>query len=117
MYARTRKGKGNSDFKRQGRGVNLVMAGIAKALSNGEGQRLADLTNAAVAEHDNNFYSSLPMTLANAEELYDLFALPGTLGKRVVFKPTKYASAVSGSSKYRINVSAVRSWIAANFKP
>lgn len=117
MYARTRKGKGNSDFKRQKRGVDILMAAATTALANGSGGRLQSLTNVAEAQHDNNFYSSLPMTYANALEMYDLLALPGTLERRIVFTPPTYASKLSGSAKYRIKVKPVRRWIAANFKP
>lgn len=115
MFARTRKGASNSDFKRQKRGVDLVMAAITKAIANGSGSRLTSLRNLADAQHDNNFYSSLPMSAANALELYNLLD-DAVLTKRIVFKPSKYASKISGSSKYRIKVTPVRDWIKANFK-
>lgn len=116
-YARTRKGPGNSDFKRQARGVDIVMAGIRKAVAgNYSSSKISSMTSRASAQGV-EFYSSLPMTVANASEMYNLLKkAKTTTANRVVFAPKKYATKVSGSATYRVNVTAIRNWINAYFK-
>lgn len=115
MYARTRKGPANSDFKRQNRGIDIVMAGIKKATGASYGSaKIGSMVSKAQAQGV-EFYSSMPMTVANATELYNLMK-GATLTKRVVFKPKTYATKISGTAKYSIKVAAVRNWINNNFK-
>jgi anionic cell wall polymer biosynthesis LytR-Cps2A-Psr (LCP) family protein len=117
MYARTRKGKNNSDFKRQKRGVDIVMAAITKAINNGSGGALTDLTNRADNQNDANFYSSLDMSIGNARALYDLLnGASLSSSRRIVFAPPTYATKVPNTSKYNINVTKVRTWIDTYFQ-
>jgi LCP family protein required for cell wall assembly len=118
MYARTRKGPKNSDFKRQARNADMVIAGILKAKSSGySSTKISSFVGKAKAQGV-EFYSSLPMTVANATELYGVLKKAQTpaAANRIVFRPTTYASNISGTSKYRIKVAAVRSWITKYFK-
>jgi anionic cell wall polymer biosynthesis LytR-Cps2A-Psr (LCP) family protein len=117
VYARTRKGPGNSDFKRQARGVDIVLAAISRAAGDNYGKgKIGSMTSKAQAQ-GLGFWSSLPMNAGNATELYGLLkkAKLGSVN-RVVFTPTKYATKNSGAATYRVNVTAIRNWIKNNFK-
>lgn len=113
VYARTRKGKGNSDFKRQARHVDIVYAAVRHKRDYGAA-RIAALV--AKAQSQSDFYSSLPMTVGNATELYALLK-KGHLAaqNRVVFAPTKYSTRLSGGA-YRLKLAAVRAWVKRYFK-
>ena len=96
----------------------MVIAGILKARSSGySSTKIGSFVNKAKAQGA-GFYSSLPMTVANATELYGVIkkAQAPAAANRIVFRPTTYATKISGTSKYRIKVAAVRSWISKYFK-
>jgi anionic cell wall polymer biosynthesis LytR-Cps2A-Psr (LCP) family protein len=117
MYARTRKGPANSDFKRQARGADIVLAAMRKAVNGNYGSaKIGSMTSKAQAQ-GLNFWSSMPMTVANATELYGLMkkAKLGTVN-RVVFKPKVYATKNAGSATYRVKTAAIRGWINKYFK-
>lgn len=117
VYVRSRKGAGNSDFVRARRQQGVVAAAIDKVIHRGDGQNLASLVNRA-NNLGNDLYSNVPLTLANANELYGLLTgavLPSD--RRAVLKPTTYATRIKGTATYRLNLPAVRNLTAAWFAP
>jgi anionic cell wall polymer biosynthesis LytR-Cps2A-Psr (LCP) family protein len=117
VYVRSRKGAGNSDFKRARRQQGVVAAAIEKVIHRGNGANLASLLGRA-NNLGNAFYTDIPLTLANANQLYGLLngsVLPND--RRVVLKPTAYATRIQGTATYRLNLSAVRKLTAAWFAP
>ena len=59
--------------------------------------------------------TNYPITATSALDLYN--ALDGSsMGKHVVFKPTKFATRIPGSSGYELKVSEIRAWAAEYLK-
>ncbi|HEY7599781.1 MAG TPA: LCP family protein [Candidatus Limnocylindrales bacterium] len=123
MYARTRKGSKNSDFKRQARGVDIVLAAMGRAAGAGySSSQLQDFVDAGQQQDSTvgqpwALTSTLPINLDNAAALYALVKTANLASvNRVVFTPKTYSTHISGTSKYRMNVTKVRSWIKTYFK-
>jgi anionic cell wall polymer biosynthesis LytR-Cps2A-Psr (LCP) family protein len=117
VYVRSRKGAGNSDFVRARRQQGVVAAAIDKVINRGDGDNLVSLLGRA-NNLGSDFYSNIPLTLANAKELYGLLngaVLPAD--RRAVLKPTTYATRITGTATYRLNLAAVRNLTAAWFAP
>jgi anionic cell wall polymer biosynthesis LytR-Cps2A-Psr (LCP) family protein len=116
VFARTRKGTGNSDFKRAKRHQNLTFAAVQKVRQRGK-SNLGSLVNALLRQQSaGDFYTNIPLNLAHAETLFSL-AAGAYMDRQVVLKPTKYATRISGTAyKLKLNLSAVRtltrSWFA-----
>lgn len=117
VYVRTRKGKGNSDFKRQGRAQDVVGAAITRVTNRNNGKELRALFNAAVGQANNDAIDTdIPMTFETALDFYAL--LKGAkLTQRQVFTPTTYASKISGTSSYQLKLKAVRALTRKWFAP
>jgi anionic cell wall polymer biosynthesis LytR-Cps2A-Psr (LCP) family protein len=107
-FVRSRKGPNNNDWVRAGRQQGFVFAAI-RATGSSE---LSGLVNTASSQGSGKWITNFGVTLANAQNLYDRFQ-GATLSHRVVFKPTTYATRISGTSAYELKLSAVRAWTSA----
>lgn len=117
VYARSRKGTGNNDFVRAGRQQRLVEAAARKVLARGKSSNLSALVNAGKGQVGiKQVWTNIPLTSANAVELYNL--LNGfKLMRTVVLKPTTYAKKIPGTSKYELKLDVVRSLTKSWFGP
>ena len=115
-FVRSRKGAGNSDFRRAARQQLFVDAGVARVLERGNGTNLSALVTAALGQsNQSHLTTDIPLDDATALEFYDL--LTGShLDSAVVFKPRKYAKRISGTTAYRLTLSAVRAWTASHME-
>ena len=104
-FTRSRKGPNNDDWVRSKRQQNFIYATI-KAVSSGE---LSGLVSTAQGEGGGKWMTNMPISLSNGQDLYNRLH-SASLGHQVVFKPTTYASRISGTSGYQLKLSAVRSW-------
>lgn len=117
VYVRSRKGVGNSDFKRTRRAQNVVAAAISKVVARGSGGNLSSLLSAATSHRNAGaINTNIPMTAGGALEFYGL--LNGArLTQQAVFQPTTYASRITGTSSYQLKLTAVRNLTKLWFAP
>jgi anionic cell wall polymer biosynthesis LytR-Cps2A-Psr (LCP) family protein len=117
VYVRTRKGTGNSDFKRQRRAQDVVAAAIRKVGQRGNGSNLTALFNAALAQRNaGSIDTNIPVSLSSALDFYALLN-SATLTQQAVFKPTTYASRITGTSAYQLKLTPVRNLTKLWFAP
>jgi len=110
-FMRSRKGPGNSDWVRARRQQEFVMSTI-KSVAQSE---LSALVSTGQSEGLGKWLTNYPITATSALDLYN--ALDGSsMGKHVVFKPTKFATRIPGSSGYELKVSEIRAWAAEYLK-
>jgi polyisoprenyl-teichoic acid--peptidoglycan teichoic acid transferase len=98
VYVRSRNGIGNNDFKRARRQQGVVAVAITKVIQRGNGANLASLLSRA-NNLGSDFYTDIPLTLANANQLYNLLhgaVLPSD--RRAVLRPTTYAARITGTA-------------------
>jgi LCP family protein required for cell wall assembly len=109
-FVRSRKGAGNSDFRRAARQQTFVIA-TSKAVSTGE---LSDVVGRANYEDTlKHLITNIPVSMATASEMYNLLHT-AHFGNHVVFAPTTYSTHIPGGTAYQLKIPAVRAWIAAN---
>jgi hypothetical protein len=118
FFVRTRKGKNNSDFKRQARGQEMAWAMIKQVVNNNSGNLggLASEANSLgsnlyIGRNGTRVYPTAQDTLA----LVNIFN-GANFANRVVFRPKTYASHISGTSTYQLRLTVVRNWINSYFK-
>jgi hypothetical protein len=114
-YVRSRKGAGNSDWKRAGRQQDFVYATITDVLQIGSGN-LQPLFGAADGQkNQSQLRTNIPMTLGDAQTIYGY--LNGyTRGEQVVFGPNTYATHIPGTTAYKLKLVEVRQWANQNLK-
>lgn len=110
-YVRSRKGPRNNDFVRAKRQQEFIAAAI-KAVAQTE---LSGLVNTAQSEGLGKWWTNYPITLTSAMDLYSALH-SASLGTHVVWKPSTFASRISGTSSYQLKLSAVRQWAAQYLK-
>jgi hypothetical protein len=117
VFVRSRKGAGNSDFKRAGRQQELVAGAVASVLARGSGALGALVAKANSQAGLGYLYTSanFPLTYANASYLFDQVA-GAYVGPHVVFAPNTYSSHIPGTSSYQLKLTEVRAWAAQNLK-
>lgn len=118
VYVRSRKGTGNSDFKRARRQQDFVAATMKVVLGRGSGSALDSLRSAAVSQANAGHLHmdpDLPITAGNALALYNQFS-GGVLVNQVVFSPTTYATHIPGTSAYAPKLSAIKAWASQYLK-
>jgi len=109
-FVRSRKGPGNSDFRRASRQQSFVIA-ASKAVSTSE---LSSVVGRANYERTlKHLITNIPITAATATEMYNLLH-SAHFGNHVVFSPTTYSTHIPGGTAYQLKIPAVRAWIAAN---
>ncbi len=107
-FVRSRKGPNNDDWARARRQQGFIFGAI-RATSSGE---LSSLVSTAANQGNGKWITNMPITLANATDLYN--RLNGaSLAHQVVFKPSAYATRIPGGSAWELKLSAVRAWTAA----
>jgi anionic cell wall polymer biosynthesis LytR-Cps2A-Psr (LCP) family protein len=107
-YVRSRKGSGNSDFARAGRQQSFVISAVRRVIERGSGAALGSLVNRAHNQQGTQLlYTDIPLTTANALDLYQTLS-GARVGFQVVFSPPNYASHVSGSTAYQLDLAAIR---------
>jgi anionic cell wall polymer biosynthesis LytR-Cps2A-Psr (LCP) family protein len=112
VFARSRKGTGNSDFVRAFRQQNLVSATI-RAVNAGDLTPIVDIANGQAGA--GALTTDIPINYSTASDVYNL--LSGALvSAQVVFSPPTYSHHIAGTSSYLINLTAVRAWAAAHLK-
>ncbi len=104
-FVRSRKGPNNDDWVRSKRQQHFIYAAI-KATSSGE---LSSLTSTASNEGGGKWMTNMPISLSNAQDLYNRLH-SASLSHTVVFKPSTYATRISGTSGYQLKLDAVRAW-------
>lgn len=114
-FVRSRKGSGNSDWKRAQRQQNLVGAAITRVIQRGSASALDSLVTAADGQvASSGLYTDIPFDdLGVKLELYNL--LNGAhLVNQVVFAPSwqgvSYASHIPGGTAYQLKLPAVQGW-------
>jgi len=109
-FVRSRKGAGNSDFRRASRQQSFVIA-TSKAVSTTE---LSHVVGRANYENSlKHLITNIPITAGTATEMYNLLH-SAHFGNHVVFSPTTYSTHIPGGTAYQLKIPAVRAWIAAN---
>jgi anionic cell wall polymer biosynthesis LytR-Cps2A-Psr (LCP) family protein len=117
VYVRSRKGAGNSDFKRTRRAQDVVAASIRKVVQRGSGSALTSLVNVAAAERNGGaITTNMPMTAADAAALYTLLN-GSSLTRQAVLRPTTYAVRITGTTAYRLKLAEVRALTRSWFAP
>jgi anionic cell wall polymer biosynthesis LytR-Cps2A-Psr (LCP) family protein len=117
VYVRTRKGTGNSDFKRTKRAQDVVGATVRKVVQRGSGSNLSALLNAAVSERNAGaITTNLPTTSSDAVLLFNLLN-GSSLSRQAVLKPTKYASKIPYTATYQLKLAEVRALTKLWFAP
>jgi hypothetical protein len=102
-YVRTRHG--TSDWSRAKRQQSFIDATI-DSVDFGE---LSPLVDVAVSEGKGKWWTDLPITDANAIDLY--YALQGaSLEHKAVFRPPSFATRIGSTNGYELKLSAVRAW-------
>jgi LytR_cpsA_psr family len=117
VFARSRKGSGNSDFKRAGRQQDIVFGAVQAVLGRGTGP-LGGLANSAqsqVQQSHLHVSNDLPLTVGTAVDIYNRLS-GANQGATVVFGPSTYSTHIPGTSSYQLKLAAVQSWAAANLK-
>jgi anionic cell wall polymer biosynthesis LytR-Cps2A-Psr (LCP) family protein len=104
-FVRSRKGPNNDDWVRSKRQQNFIYRAI-KAISSGE---LSGLASTASNEGGGKWITNMPISSSNAQDLYNRLH-NASFSHSVVFKPTAYASRISGTSGYQLKLTAVRNW-------
>ena len=104
-FVRSRKGPNNDDWVRSKRQQRFIYSAI-KAVASGE---LSGLASTAQNEGGGRWVTNMPISLANAQDLYSRLH-NANLGNTVVFKPKAYATRIVGTSGYELKLSAVRAW-------
>ena len=104
-FVRSRKGPNNNDWIRSKRQQRFVYATI-KAISSGE---LSGLSSTASNEGGGKWMTNMPISLSNAQNLYSRLH-NANFSHSVVFKPTAYATRISGTSGDQLKLAAVRAW-------
>lgn len=115
-YVRSRKGSGNSDFKRAARQQNFVFAAIQTVTGHSSGAlpSLVNVANGQVA--GKQLYTDIPYTDAGvALDLYNLLKT-STLNNSVVFAPNQYSTHIPGGTAYQLKLPAVRAWADLNLQ-
>jgi LCP family protein required for cell wall assembly len=116
VYVRSRKGAGNSDFKRTLRAQDVVFAAITKVGQRGTANLTALRSAAGTQISRSALITNVPRTAGDALEMYNL--LKGSkLANKVVLSPTKYATKNVGSATYTLNLTAVRALTKQWFAP
>jgi anionic cell wall polymer biosynthesis LytR-Cps2A-Psr (LCP) family protein len=117
VYVRSRKGTGNSDFKRAGRQQDLVVGAIRAVLNRGGGANLTALVNNAKAQSAQGYlYSAnFDVSTVTAAQIWDRVN-GASVGAHVVFAPSTYSTHIPGTSSYQLKLDAVRAWANANLK-
>ncbi|CAN5636565.1 hypothetical protein BH23CHL7_BH23CHL7_00390 [soil metagenome] len=114
-FARSRKGKSNSDFIRARRQQDLVLAAVKRVIQRGAGSALSSLVKGANEQTGGRqLWTNVPLTAANALELYD--RLEGaSVAFQTVFSPPRYGKGVPGSTSFEPDLAAVRQVMAEHF--
>jgi anionic cell wall polymer biosynthesis LytR-Cps2A-Psr (LCP) family protein len=107
-FVRSRKGRNNNDWVRSSRQQKFVISAI-KAVTNSEAQGLA--TFGASREANGHWQTNMPLTTANAIDLYNRLH-NASLTHAVVFKPNGYATRIKGTSGWQLKLANVRAWTA-----
>ena len=111
-YVRSRKGSGNSDFKRARRQQEFVYATSRDV----EQSHLAQLlTSATTQDTVNQLYTSFPITAGNIANIYNILHT-AQFGNHVVFMPTLYSKHIPGTTAYQLKLPEVRAWANLNLK-
>lgn len=117
VYVRTRKGRGNSDFKRTRRAQDVVAAAVSKVIQRDKGGNLTSLWETALAQKNAGaINTNIPISSTSALDFYALLS-GATLTKQAVFAPSTYASKISGTSSYQLKITAVRNLTKSWFAP
>jgi anionic cell wall polymer biosynthesis LytR-Cps2A-Psr (LCP) family protein len=106
LYVRSRHGAGNNDWVRARRQQDFLLAAIRRVISRGSGASLESLRTSAL-RNTTDFYTTLPISTADAIELFNLLA-GATMPNQAVLKPPTYASNVPGTSKQQLKIDVVR---------
>lgn len=112
-YVRSRKGSGNSDFKRARRQQEFVAATIEE-VQDDYSTALRDQLIAAATSQDeaNQLYTSFPISVQNVNEIWGLID-DAALGTHVVFQPKKFSKHIPGGTAYQLKLPEVRAWVDA----
>ncbi|MEP7158402.1 MAG: LCP family protein [Chloroflexota bacterium] len=114
MYGRTRHGPGNNDWVRSKRQQTIVFDAMTRVIARGNGANLTSFQSKLGDTTD--FYTDLPTDMSSVLSYYS--ALQGaTMPNHVVFKPSKWASNVPGTSKQQLKIDVVRAWMKDFFGP
>ena len=117
VFARSRKGTGNSDFKRAGRQQDVVFGAVQAVLGRGTGP-LGGLANSAqgqVQQSHLHVSNDLPLTVSTAVDIFNRLS-GANRGATVVFGPSTYSTRIPGTSSYQLKLAAVQGWAATNLK-
>jgi anionic cell wall polymer biosynthesis LytR-Cps2A-Psr (LCP) family protein len=110
LYGRTRHGAGNNDWVRAKRQQNIFFSALQRVLSRGSGSNLTSLRSSALSSSV-DFYTDMPSSTTDAVAWFNL--LDGsTMPNQVVFKPSKWAFTVQGTSKQQLKIDVVRARMA-----
>ena len=112
-FVRTRKGPGNSDFRRALRQQVFVNAAITR-MTGPDAPSLDGLRDQAVSQVGaGQLNTNIPLTASIALDFYDLLK-NSSLDWHVVFSPPTYAKHIKGTTAYRLVLPNVRAWTAAH---
>jgi anionic cell wall polymer biosynthesis LytR-Cps2A-Psr (LCP) family protein len=117
VYVRSRKGTGNSDFKRAGRQQDVVVGAVRAVLNRGGGANLTALVNNAKSQSAKGYmYSAnFDISTVTAAQIWDRVN-GASVGAHVVFAPNTYSTHIPGSSSYQLKLDVVRAWANSNLK-
>ncbi len=117
-FVRSRKGSGNSDWKRAGRQQDFVYATVLDVIAGGSSDgALNPLLQAATGQQGaSQLRTNIPMaTVGDLRAIFD-YLKNATRGEQVVFGPNKYATHIPGTTAYKLKLDEVRKWANANLK-
>lgn len=114
-YVRSRHGPGNNDWVRGKRQQSFIYSAIKQVLSRGSGANLESLRLSALS-NSTDFYTTLPTAPADALAMFNLLS-GATMPNQAVFKPSKYASTVPGTTKQQLKIDVVRGLMHSWFGP
>lgn len=114
-YVRTRHGPGNNDWVRGKRQQTFIFGAIQRVLSRGNGSNLESLRQSALS-NSTDFYTTLPTGPSDAVAMFAMLS-GATMPNQAVFKPSKYAFTVAGTSKQELRIDVVRSLMRTWFGP
>ncbi len=111
-YVRSRKGAGNSDFKRAKRQQEFIFATVKDV---GAAHLSPLLTAATAQDASNQLYTSFPITIGNVQDFFNRLQ-NAQFGNHVVFGPTTYSTHIPGTTAYQLKLDVVRNWANDNLQ-
>jgi anionic cell wall polymer biosynthesis LytR-Cps2A-Psr (LCP) family protein len=116
-FVRSRKGPGNSDWKRAARQQEFVYATIDDVIGSGGTQAaLQPLLSIALNQRSGGqLRTNIPMTIGDIQAIWNILKNSNP-GNHVVFGPKTYAKHIPGGTAYQLKLDAVRNWANTNLQ-